>query len=314
MKTKMKFSKQILSVLLCLAMLISYVPMTAYAASSGACGDGVNWTLTDDGVLTISGSGVIPDYRFVNQRPYYSITSQIKEIVIESGVTAIGNLAFSGCENLKKLTIKGDITRIGARAFAQCSAITEITYCGVNAPSDLGTNIWVNGLDISVAVPENYAEGVETFANLSVSRTLPATGGEAETPTYEVKIVGHTTDTGVVVKSIISDGVAAERATHGKDLTVVLEITGEGTVDEVYVRYHSGIGQHGSAGDIQAECPFRRALRNSHLRVLRDVFCPQSRRAVSSEENHAQQHPRVRGVVFYRIQSARNNVSRDGLG
>ena len=237
MKTKMKFSKQILSVLLCLAMLISYVPMTAYAASSGACGDGVNWTLTDDGVLTISGSGVIPDYRFVNQRPYYSITSQIKEIVIESGVTAIGNLAFSGCENLKKLTIKGDITRIGARAFAQCSAITEITYCGVNAPSDLGTNIWVNGLDISVAVPENYAEGVETFANLSVSRTLPATGGEAETPTYEVKIVGHTTDTGVVVKSIISDGVVAERATHGKDLTVVLEITGEGTVDEVYVRY-----------------------------------------------------------------------------
>lgn len=237
MKIKMKFSKQILSVLLCLAMLISYVPMTAYAASSGACGDGVNWTLTDDGVLTISGSGVIPDYRFVNKRPYYSITSQIKEIVIESGVTAIGNLAFSGCENLKKLTIKGDITRIGARAFAQCSAITEITYCGVNAPSDLGTNIWVNGLDISVAVPENYAVGVETFANLSVSRTLPATGGEAETPTYEVKIVGHTTDTGVAVKSIISDGVPAERATHGKDLAVVLEITGEGTVDEVYVRY-----------------------------------------------------------------------------
>ena len=237
MKTKMKFSKQILSVLLCLAMLISYVPMTAYAASSGACGDGVNWTLTDDGVLTISGSGVMPNYRMVAQVPYYSYWNEINEIVIESGVTAIGNLAFSGCENLKKLTIKGDITRIGARAFAQCSAITEITYCGVNAPSDLGTNIWVNGLDISVAVPENYAEGVETFANLSVSRTLPATGGEAETPTYEVKIVGHTTDTGVVVKSIISDGVAAERATHGKDLTVVLEITGEGTVDEVYVRY-----------------------------------------------------------------------------
>ena len=237
MKTKMKFSKQILSVLLCLAMLISYVPMTAYAAASGACGDGVNWTLTDDGVLTISGSGVMPNYRMVAQVPYYSYRNEINEIVIESGVTAIGNLAFSGCENLKKLTIKGDINRIGARAFAQCSAITEITYCGVNAPSDLGTNIWVNGLDISVAVPENYAEGVETFANLSVSRTLPATGGEAETPTYGVKIVGHTTDTGVVVKSIISDGVAAERATHGKDLTVVLEITGEGTVDEVYVRY-----------------------------------------------------------------------------
>lgn len=237
MKTKMKFSKQLLSVLLCIAMLMSYMPMTAYAAASGACGDGVNWTLTDDGVLTISGSGVMPNYRMVAQVPYYSYRNEINEIVIESGVTAIGNLAFSGCENLKKLTIKGDINRIGARAFAQCSAITEITYCGVNAPSDLGTNIWVNGLDISVAVPENYAEGVETFANLSVSRTLPATGGEAETPTYEVKIVGHTTDTGVAVKSIISDGVAAERATHGKDLTVVLEITGEGTVDEVYVRY-----------------------------------------------------------------------------
>ena len=137
MKTKMKFSKQILSVLLCLAMLISYVPMTAYAASSGACGDGVNWILTDDGVLTISGSGVIPNFFTVAQRPYHSIKSQIKEIVIERDVTAIGNNAFYGCENLEKLTIKGDLTRIGARAFYGCSAITEITYCGVNAPSDL---------------------------------------------------------------------------------------------------------------------------------------------------------------------------------
>ena len=35
---------------------------TAYAASSGTCGDGVNWSLDDNGLLVISSSGEMYNY------------------------------------------------------------------------------------------------------------------------------------------------------------------------------------------------------------------------------------------------------------
>ena len=245
--------------LLTLAMLMTFIPSFAFSVSAaetvanGTCGTGVNWVLDSDGVLTVSGSGKMNDYRSVMQIPYYSYKEQIKSVVIENGVTYIGNNAFHGCTNLQSLTIMGDLDKIGARAFFSCNAITTITYYGVNAP-ELGSSVGLEQLSIKVTVPENYAEGVDKFAGLQVFRTLPATGGEAETPTYEVKILRHTTDTGVAVKSIISDGKQAERATHKKDLTVLLKITGEGTADDVYVRYISiGAGQSYYLSD--EECP-----------------------------------------------------------
>ena len=46
---------------------------TAAASSSGTCGDDLTWTLTDDGVLTISGTGPMTDYTnsSANRSPYY---------------------------------------------------------------------------------------------------------------------------------------------------------------------------------------------------------------------------------------------------
>lgn len=278
--------KKILSILLVLAMVLTCAPFAASAAETcthetftngvcDGCGNpggilstGVKWMLID-GVLTFSGDGAMPDYRMVRQCPYYSYKAQIKEVVLESGVTTIGKVAFYECENLEKLTIKGNITTIGNNAVFGCYAIKEITYYGTTAPELLGSNGFrgeYGDLDVTVSVPEDYAEGVEKFANLPVSRTLPATGGETEPTTYEVKILRHTTDTGVAVKSIISNGEEAERATHGKDLTVVLEITGDGTVDEVYVRYIS-IGTSQSYYFADEDCPVMLDAENLTLTI-----------------------------------------------
>jgi len=64
----MKRTKQILSVLLAALLIVLSVPMAAWAAPGviaysicGAEGDNVRWTLTDDRVLTISGTGAIED-------------------------------------------------------------------------------------------------------------------------------------------------------------------------------------------------------------------------------------------------------------
>lgn len=228
--------KRIISMLLAIFMVAGMLPTAVFAAdvvASGTCGASgasVNWELDSDGTMTISGEGAMTDYRMVAQRGYYNYVSQIKSIVIEKDVTAIGNNAFYGCENLEKLTIKGDLAKIGTRAFSSCNALKDITYYGIVAP-EYNSNSGLGNLSITVTVPENYP--VNTFAGLEVSKTLPSGSGEATLPSYAVSILQR--DTGVAVKSIVSGGEVAEGAVHGKDLTVVFEITREGgTPDEVY--------------------------------------------------------------------------------
>ena len=124
------FIKKTLAVLLS-AMLLSAVPITAMAAettaqecvgaSSGTTGD-CTWTLDDDGLLTISGNGAMADYGFCG--PW---GDKIKNVVIESGVTAIGKEAFSGCTSLESVTIGDSVTSIGNFAFRYCTSLVGVT-------------------------------------------------------------------------------------------------------------------------------------------------------------------------------------------
>ena len=127
--------KRILSMLLALVMLATLLPLglidTAEAAvSSGTCGENVNWTLTNDGTLTISGTGAMTDYVFSDGAPWYGFRSQVKTVVIENGVTSIGNSAFYGCSSLTSVTIPNSVTSIGSSAFGGCTALTDVYYGG----------------------------------------------------------------------------------------------------------------------------------------------------------------------------------------
>ncbi len=138
----MNKTKKIISLLLSLIMALSVfsiVPFTAGAAEaevaetgakSGTTGD-CTWTLDDNGVLTISGNGEMDNYddtyngSWVTTAPWggYSFNS----VVIESGVTSIGEDAFQGCTGLKSVTIPVSVTSIGSSAFEDCTGLTSIT-------------------------------------------------------------------------------------------------------------------------------------------------------------------------------------------
>ncbi len=116
--------------------------------SSGTCGDNLTWELTDDGKLTIEGTGAMYSYGW-SDSPLYSHHEFITEVVIPAGVTNIGegvfwdctgltevtipagvtsidNYAFSGCRNLVSVSVPESVRSIGVYAFQNCNSLTAI--------------------------------------------------------------------------------------------------------------------------------------------------------------------------------------------
>ncbi len=108
------------------------VTATTATVNSGYCGgegDGKNltWTLDSEGVLTISGKGAMPYMTFDEKKTYGWTTSSVTEVIIEQGVTIVGDVAFSNQRNLTKVTLPDSLTSIAPYAFTFCSSLSSIT-------------------------------------------------------------------------------------------------------------------------------------------------------------------------------------------
>ena len=125
--------KRLLSILLAAVMVLTMLPLglveTAWAASSGTCGDKLTWSLSDDGTLTISGTGKMKDYGDnygMSVAPWYVGSSQVKTVIIEDGVTSIGDRAFDGCTKLTRVVIPDSVTSIGYSSFRGCYSLPSV--------------------------------------------------------------------------------------------------------------------------------------------------------------------------------------------
>ena len=91
-------------------------------------GDGsVMATLSDDGTLTISGNGEMKYWYNIYVVAWDSNRKNIKNVIINNGVTSIGNFAFSDCTSLTNITIPNSVTSIGDYAFYGCENLINIT-------------------------------------------------------------------------------------------------------------------------------------------------------------------------------------------
>ena len=82
----------------------------------GVCGDNLNWTLDSDGTLTISGTGEMWDYKY-DTAPFSSNEVYVRQLVVEDGVTSIGDRAFY-CSSLISADLGNTVERIGSEAFS----------------------------------------------------------------------------------------------------------------------------------------------------------------------------------------------------
>ena len=105
------------------------LPMTAGAVNSGQCGNNVYFTYDKSThILTIYGEGGMYNYSssIFDESPWYSI-SGIQSVIIEPGVTSIGNWAFYWCSGITSVTIPNSVTTIGGYAFEGCTKLTSVT-------------------------------------------------------------------------------------------------------------------------------------------------------------------------------------------
>lgn len=190
-------------------------------AKYGTCGDNnaLIWTFDDKGVLTISGSGALnSNYTFGLEAP-----ESMQKVVIESGVSSVGNGAFKNKTTLNEIAISHGVNTIKAEAFAGCSEVTILTL-GANLQS-----IGANAFDGCKRIDEItvYAERViditeTTFANIGNKKYVYVYVPEASLRKYQrddywsefdLRVIGATTTT------VAEDEVNVEPTTNTADVT-----------------------------------------------------------------------------------------------
>ncbi len=173
----MKHWKCTLGLVLCLVMTLAVTPNRVFA-SEGSCGDNLTWKLDegmDEGTLIISGEGDMYDFES-GSLPWRFQLNEINKIIIEDGVTHIGNYAFEYAENLTDVTMPGSLTSIGCNAFAWCNKLGNITIPDSVTRID-GSAFWrcssLSGMTIGNSVTSIGSDAFKLCYNLT-EITIPA--------------------------------------------------------------------------------------------------------------------------------------------
>lgn len=131
-------TKRIASLILVLILALGLLPFGALAdetgsaeiIASGDCSsqsnpDSVSWKLDSNGLLTISGKGYMNNYGLSLSKtaPW---GTDIKSVVVESGVLNVGARSFYHCDKLTSVTLSESVDGIGNSAFEGCTSLRSI--------------------------------------------------------------------------------------------------------------------------------------------------------------------------------------------
>lgn len=121
---------RLMALLLAFVLVLTCAPAVRADGEGGSCGGGLSWSL-NAGTLTISGSGAMYDFSDSSMAPWYPLREEIQRLVLPSGLTRVGDLAFYGCEEILAVSIPGSVESIGEYAFANCTGMEMLSLGSV---------------------------------------------------------------------------------------------------------------------------------------------------------------------------------------
>ena len=116
----------LLTLLLC-ATCFAVAMVPASAGDGGKCGENVSWAMDNEGNVTITGTGPMTEYNQASDSPFYDKRYEVKTIVIEDGVTSVGQRSFVYCTNLEVVSIPHSVEYIGVQAFMNCDSLSYLS-------------------------------------------------------------------------------------------------------------------------------------------------------------------------------------------
>ena len=138
--------------------------------SENQCGDSLYWELSEDGVMTISGTGKMWDFRNdaeyfdYHECPWREQKEKIKSVVFEEGITYTGADAFAECKSLTKVKFCDTLIYIGPFSFYLCENLENFVL--PDSLTAIGQQAFEGSVKLtSVKIPDNV-----TFLDAGVFR------------------------------------------------------------------------------------------------------------------------------------------------
>ena len=209
--------------------------------TSGVCGDNLMWELDEStGTLTISGTGDMWDWDYnvhapwLQEHEYGWVNNDILKVIIEDGVTTVGDYAFKSCTGIEDVEFPGTLKSIGEWAFYNNYYLTEIEFpSGLERIGDyaffatsqiekvvlpdglksVGNYAFGSGAFKSIIVPESVEEvGAGAFSCLETAGPIGSGcqlefGWTKEIPAYAFGAIGGDAGSSYINSVILPDGI-----------------------------------------------------------------------------------------------------------
>ncbi len=175
---------RLLSLLICLGILLCCLPFAAAAGESeeNIWGD-IKWSIDGD-TLTISpvsGTAAMPDAESYDETPWYSYRRDLTAVVINEGITHIGDYAFYGFKNIRYvydleyansksynfyiLKYPSTLKSFGKAAFENCSSLYDFVF---------PNNLYAPDGSSAGEIPDYLFSGCTKLAKITIQQNRTA--------------------------------------------------------------------------------------------------------------------------------------------
>ncbi len=139
------------------------------------------WVIRTDGTMIFYGKGRTGEYDSEDNPPWYAYRDKITSVILEEGITRIGDYAFYGCDQIRQVTMTDSVVSMGDGAFQGCSALSELKLS--DALKDIGELAFMDCTSLSsVTLPSALQSiGYMAFMNSALSSVSVLPGTDVKT-------------------------------------------------------------------------------------------------------------------------------------
>ncbi|MBO5369774.1 MAG: leucine-rich repeat domain-containing protein, partial [Clostridia bacterium] len=209
-----------------------YYTSNGTTGESGVCGEALSWSVDDNATLTVSGSGAMTSWTAAAETPWYGLRNIINKIVIESGVTNIGDYAFCGFKAMKEADIADTVKTVGNSSFNTCTALETVSL--PDGVTSIGWSAYYACYGIeSLVLPASITKiGASAFYNCKNLKDVYYAGDQQQWNEIVIGVDNDvlTMETNKHFGNILYSGTYGDNLTWQIDKFGTLAISGSGEV------------------------------------------------------------------------------------